>query len=136
MKKNIFITYDFLLALSIPLLFYSCQHNYQKGKHYRTVSVCENIYIEVYTEFGSGALGGDIMCEYITDSINFRFRVGNFDNSNRYYSFNCFGDSLVISQSFRSDSESLFHPISTHSYSKTKLKSYKNINGDKISDLP
>ena len=39
--------------------------------------------------FGSGAFGGDLLSEYMTDSTNFRVYIGPYDDAIGNYSYRC-----------------------------------------------
>ncbi len=88
--KNILI---FMLCLVLVL---SCVNSTSKKDYKFTVKVCENIYVESFTVFGSGAFGGDIVSNYLTDSTNFRILIGKYDNNKESYSYKCMDDSVVV----------------------------------------
>ena len=76
----------------LTLLLFSCSMNNYKF----TTKISENLYIETYNVFGSGAYGGDINMDVITDSLTFRVVVGKYDNYNEFYNYKCNGDSIII----------------------------------------
>ena len=74
--------FNIILFFSTFLLF-GCGYN-KRSKKYHTFTnpICDgSLYIEGYTVFGSGALGGNMMSDYLTDSINFRIYVGTYDDA-------------------------------------------------------
>lgn len=85
------------LIIPILLLQFSCNQNNGKGKHIFTTRICSDIYVEGYRTYEGGALGSNITAEYLTDSINFRVYVGDFDLSESKYAFECKNkDTLII----------------------------------------
>lgn len=77
---------------------FSCKNDRSKDEHTSTTTVCDNnkIFVETYRIFGSGAYGGDRVSNYLTDSVNFRFYIGAFDNAHENYTYVCKGDSIYI----------------------------------------
>ena len=70
-----------------------------KEKHLKTYKICNKLYLEVFKVFGSGAYGGDIHAEYVTDSIHFRMFIGTEDTANEILFTSCKNDSLIIKKS-------------------------------------
>lgn len=84
---------------TLPLIsILSCNSSIE---HRNTIEVCDDLYVETYLEFSSGAYGGDIVYHYLTDSSKFRIYIGKFDNSNGEIGYTCTGDSIVVVKQFR-----------------------------------
>ncbi len=87
MKK----TFSVIIAILFSFLLTGCYNNYK-----RTITVCDGkLFVELYHHNFI-----DVGYEYLTDSTNFRIDVGKFDNEHGFYSYNCQGDSLTISEHY------------------------------------
>jgi hypothetical protein len=78
------------------MLLFGCINKRSKKEHKTTVQVCDDLYVEVYTVFGSGAYGGDLLSDYLTDSTNFRIYIGTYDDYKARYSYKCEGKSILV----------------------------------------
>lgn len=117
------------------LFQFGCKEN-GKGEYMFTIQVCRNhLYAEVYRTFGSGAYGGDMLDEYLTDSANFRVFVGSYDDYDSGFSYDCSGDSLTVNSIYRSDTDTVFRIKKTKFYKLSNLKKLKNINQPTIDSL-
>ena len=87
----------FYLILVISCI--SCQDERSKKQHYKTIEICNKIYIETYVVFSSGAYGSDVHADYITDSLHFRLFIGTEDTGNEILFTQCKGDSLIVKKS-------------------------------------
>lgn len=85
------------LLFLLPLVN-GCSNDRSKKKHVSTRRICDSsrLFVETYTIFGSGAYGGDRVSNYLTDSVNFRFYIGAFDNAHENYTYQCKGDTIYI----------------------------------------
>lgn len=115
-------------------LLFSCKNKNDKGDYKRTVPICNNLYIEVYRTFSSGAFGSDLVDDYLTDSTNFRLRIGNYDEYYGSYYYHCHIDSITIEKREKSDTVSM-HTIETKTYDIRKLKTLQNISKSKIETI-
>jgi len=113
-------------ALSIGisiLLFVSCRSDRSKTGEHSTLPLCDHrFYVEIYTINGGGALGGDRVSTYLTDSINFRKYLGTYINSNESIATVCKGDSIYIYRTKIDDSTHKPKIVSTTIYSAENLK--------------
>lgn len=85
-----------LLLVTISISIVMCTNGRNKKHHKDTTKLIEQLYVETYTDFGSGAFGTDIVSDYLTDSISFRKYVGTFDEGPEYYYYNILGDTIYI----------------------------------------
>jgi hypothetical protein len=92
-----------------------------------TVKVCDNLYVEMYTVFGSGAFGGDLLSDWLTDSTNFRIYIGTFDDAHGGISYKCNRDTLFVTQLPDGQSSSS-DTIEVRHYLISKLKEKNNLN--------
>ena len=98
------------------LLFSSCIKKYK-----RTSNVCKNtLYVEV---FNINPAGVDAV--YLTDSINFRLYVGEFDNEHENFSCYCNGDSIVIKKLATVDTSGRRKAVQTRTFSLKTLQENK-----------
>ncbi|MCW3465856.1 hypothetical protein [Chitinophaga nivalis] len=96
-RKPIYLAGISLMVLT--MLSITCRNDRSKAHYALTVKVCDKpLYVEMFTVFGSGAFGSDIMGQYLTDSSHFRMFVGTFDNGDEYYAYRCKGDSVIITK--------------------------------------
>jgi len=106
-------------------LWLGCFNDKSKNRHTSTVRVCnEMLFVETYLISGNGALGGDRVSEYITDSTNFRIYVGTYDNADEGYSYKCKNDSIEIYK-IAGRRENKNKIIDTRVYDLASLKSKK-----------
>ena len=84
---------SWILLIGVFILFF---WNCSRPTYDSSYKVCDNIYVEEYTVFGSGALGGDLMRKYLTDSLTFRIDIGEYDNYDNSIVCKCIGDSVYI----------------------------------------
>jgi hypothetical protein len=134
-QNRYFLSKVYLLLQLVNIFFSSCNNKNDKGVYQHTSVMCKGLYLEVYNTFGSGALGGDMICHYLTDSINFRVRVGFFDNANSHYSYKCNEDSITIDKSYQSDTSKVFSIIETNQYQIINLKKLRNVSKFAIVDI-
>lgn len=85
MKARFFITITLCIFLS------NCdEHKYK----FTVDKICDrNLYIEVYAVNSLG-----LNADYLTDSINFRIFVGEFDSEHDHFTYECNGDSIYITK--------------------------------------
>lgn len=98
MRKNNFLQTplkEMLIIIGISL-FFSCYDKHSRKSHKRTTELQTNLFVETYTVFGSGALGTDMVTQYLTDSTHFRFYVGTFDEGLEFYYYKISGDTVSI----------------------------------------
>jgi hypothetical protein len=89
------------------------------------VIICDSLYVEVYRTFGGGALSSDMVEDYLSDSLNFRFRIGSYDEYYGGIYYTCNGDTLSI-QKVRKDELGLQKVvIERKDYSIKKIKRKK-----------
>ena len=75
---------------------FSCDNSKEKGERLNRVEICTGVYLESYTIFGNGAFGGDLLSEYLTDTVNYRIKVGTHDTSFERIVGKCKGDTVVV----------------------------------------
>ncbi len=132
MERNHFFLNRIYIILMI-LAFSSCKTNVNdKGDYQHTSIICDDKYLEVYKTFGSGAFGGDLIAHYLTDSVNFRVFIGEFDNSKKHFSYKCKGDSLFIYKMSKRKNENSYKLEKLDSYSLSKLERMHNLLDAKI----
>ena len=79
--------------ISLSLAFFICILLFGCIKKYKfTSKVCnKNLFVEVYTVNPAG-----VNADYLTDSVNFRKYIGDWDDEHENYSYSCKGDSIYI----------------------------------------
>ncbi len=107
--------------LAVALLS-GCIDKRSKKEFKSSKRICDSLYMELYTVFGSGALGGDLLSAYITDSTNFRKYLGTFDNAEGGYHCECKGDSIIVSEVIRKQIDVKIRPIETFNVNRLKEK--------------
>jgi hypothetical protein len=81
MKRNV------LFFCAVIILFTSCRERYKY-----TSKVCnDKLYFEVYNINPAGV----DRC-YLTDSLNFKIKIGSFDEEHEKYSINCNDNDIYI----------------------------------------
>lgn len=81
----------------LVLLFAACVDKFDKHDFKQSYHPCDNtLTMELYTVFGSGASGGDLMSAYLTDSTDFRMYLGTFDNAAQGIFCECHGDTVLV----------------------------------------
>jgi len=111
---------------------FSCKN--EKGDYKRTVSICNDLHIEVFRTFSSGAFGSDLVDDYLTDSVNFRLRIGSYDEYYGSIYYQCEMDSITIEKREKSDTISM-HTIEKKIYDLKKLKALQNISKKEIENI-
>jgi hypothetical protein len=106
-----------------------CRSN-GKGEFLNTTKVCDNLYVEAYRTFGSGASGGDLIAEYLTDSSAFRYYIGEFDDATGGLTYKCAGDTLTIIRTSSANTGKRYKIVQCRTYSIILLKNTKNMSGD------
>lgn len=117
------------IALLLSLFFQSCINDKSRESHKWTFKVCDNLYTEIFSTFGQGALGGDRDGKWLTDSTNFRIFVGAFDETNGKIVIECKKDSILVTQ-YPDDldvNKHLKSPV-TKVYQLKDLKKMNNLN--------
>jgi hypothetical protein len=104
----------------------SCNNKSEKGDYKRTIPICNDLYIEVYRTFGSGAFGSDLVDDYLTDSTNFRLRIGSYDEYYGSIYYHCEKESITIEKREKSDTN-VMHTTEIKIYNLRKLKALQNI---------
>jgi hypothetical protein len=80
--------------------------------------------VEEFAAFNSGAFGGDLMRDYLTDSSTFRIEIGEYDNYDNGIHCRCSADSVYIEKI--SGRNSKIRIIGTTVYKISELKSKGN----------
>jgi hypothetical protein len=125
----------YLALITSTYCIFSCSNEGYKGEHRYTIEICKDIYLEVYRTFGSGALGSDIMCDYLTDSLNFRVCIGELDDGIGHFSYNCSADSIFVAKLEMEEKNGSFHVLENKIYDMKKLKTLHNISQQKIKNI-
>jgi len=133
-KKMNSITKYFSLLIILST-FFCCKHKNNKGEYRHTTEIGKGLYLEVYRTFGSGAYGGDMISNYLTDTLNFRVFIGEFDNSIEHFSCKNNEDTVEIYNMETSDGGGSFHTISKKIYDLRKLKALQNISKKEIENI-
>lgn len=96
MSITSFLTHKFPFPLFIFFLI-SCRNDRSKDRLKAIIPICnQRLFVEKYEVWGGGAYDGDMISDYLTDSINFRLYIGTFDNAHENYTYVCKGDSVYI----------------------------------------
>lgn len=79
-------------------VFFNCTEidKHDKSRLYAKYELCFNLKVERYMVFGSGAFGGDLLSDYITDSTNFRKYVMTYDSSREKINYKCENKKIYI----------------------------------------
>ena len=110
-----------LLLICIIIFCFACRSDRSKSKLENVTPLCDKrLYTESYMIFNNGALGGDRISAYLTDSINFRKYIGTFDNADHFYFFECHGDSVNVYYVKQHSPNNII--LSTKAYSISNLK--------------
>jgi hypothetical protein len=125
--------YSSLLVIICTL--FCCKNKNNKGEYRHTTEIGKELYLEVYRTFGSGAFGGDMISHYLTDTLNFRVCVGEFDNSIEHFSYKNNEDTIEIQKLETSDGGGSFQTISKKNYDIKKLKALQNISKSEIETI-
>ncbi|WP_437919038.1 hypothetical protein [Sphingobacterium sp. LRF_L2] len=80
-----------IICLLPIFVFFNCTEidKHDKSRLYAKYEICSNLKVERYMVFGSGAFGGDLLSDYITDSTNFRKYVMTYDSSREKLNYKC-----------------------------------------------
>lgn len=98
-------------------------HKFTVNFHDYSPNGCEcNLYGEIYTVYGMGALGSDVNSEYLTDSTNFRIFIGTYDESSEMVVVKCKRDSISVIKSTKQGADKKYLTIESKTYSWKKLK--------------
>jgi hypothetical protein len=96
MRKTIIVILIGLLAALF--LYKQCSVDPQnRNQLKRTTKICDGVFVETYNVFGQGALGTDLVADWLTDQKNFRIYIGTEDEgrSDGWW-YQCFGDSVRV----------------------------------------
>lgn len=86
-------------------IVFSCRNS--KKMHLRTnevcwienKSMCNKLYVEVFSDLGVGLPGSDLTYDYLTDSSYFRLSIGKYDDVSEILTTEIKGDSVIIIKS-------------------------------------
>lgn len=113
----------------IFLLFFSlaCRSDRNKDKLEIVIPICsERLFVEKFNVRGGGALGGDMISAYLTDSANFRIYLRTYDNAHETIAFECVGkDGINIYRQKEDPKINKFRNIDTTYFSRAALKKNK-----------
>ena len=113
----------------------NCKSSYNDGKYWQTVKLDNGLYIEVFKTFSQGGLGSDLIDDYLTDSLNFRVRLGTSDEYyEQVYCRPTSGDSIQIRRSRRGNDGKL-KVVKMEDYSLKELRKLKNIDKSEVMDI-
>lgn len=87
----------------VIVLLFGCVDKRSKKEFNTSFKTCDSLYIELYRVYGSGALGGDLLSAYLTDSTSFRKYLGTFDDADGGYYCECKGDLIVVGKVSKKD---------------------------------
>ena len=83
-----------VLVSLASILISSC---FRTHKYELTWKVCDsNLFVEVYEVNSFG-----LKAQYLTDSLNFKKYIGDWDDEHEHYSYTCIGDSVYIMKTIR-----------------------------------
>jgi len=122
------------LSVFLVCLLLGCGHHPKKKDHKFTVNLCKykpgscncGLYAEGYLSFGMGAWGRDLYSVYLTDSSHFRVYIGDFDEENERFEYDCSGDSVYVekrtNKGYARDDWSTYKVLDKKSYSLKDLQ--------------
>jgi hypothetical protein len=122
------------LSVFLVCLLLGCGHHPKKKDHKFTVNLCKykpgscncGLYAEGYLSFGMGAWGRDLYSVYLTDSSHFRVYIGDFDEENERFEYDCSADSVHVekrtNKGYARDDRSTYKVLDKKSYSLKDLK--------------
>lgn len=118
------------LFLILACFMIGCSNEKKQSNYKFTIHTCSNLFVEVRQVFGSGAYGGDLHSNYLTDSISFRLFIGEYDNYDEGFIYDCKGDSIIVKKIIRkSTTETKI--TKEHVLSLKKLKKMSLLNSEK-----
>lgn len=88
--------FKFIVGVILILGIQGCYDDKSKKQLLWTNAICDKLFVETYTIYGGGAVGGDRVSQYLTDSSNFSIYVGTFVQGYGFNSYECLGDSILI----------------------------------------
>ena len=121
--------------LILLLMLYGCGGKSGKGDYKGTIVFCDSLYVEIYSVFGQGAYGSDMIEYYLTDSASFYLRVGRGDELYSPYYYHCNEDSIIIEKLYREEVTSHIRVREKKAYDFRKLRQIKNINTKEIKNI-
>jgi hypothetical protein len=100
-RANSFLLINYVLIL-FSFILLGCGNDKSKSNLSYKKNLCgDSVFVEQYIVSGGGAQGGDRVSDYVTDSINFRFYVGTFDNAHENITYECKDDSVYLEKIYR-----------------------------------
>lgn len=118
-----------LICLVLFFLFQKCSIDDKcRDTNIGVEEICNNLFVETFSVFNQGAFGGGRYSKWLTDSVNFRLFLGVYDEIEGGFYFNCYGETILVSQlpdNIDGNPKSL---TTNKCYFINKLKNLKNIN--------
>lgn len=91
-------------VLLVLFIFKTCSRDNKNRERLRqTTKICDSVYVETYLVFGQGALGTDLVSDWLTDQKNFRIYIGIHDEGKGGFWYECKRDSIFVRQKFVDD---------------------------------
>ena len=112
-----------LILFLITVVLINCNHR-DKKNHRLTVNLksCNGLFVEDFIVYGQGALGEDVLSDYLTDSTNFRIYIGTYDNANSFFSYKCGGDTIYVQKNLKNETDTKSKAVEKNYYIISKLK--------------
>ncbi|CAN5296906.1 hypothetical protein BH09BAC1_BH09BAC1_12490 [soil metagenome] len=114
-----------LNLLFCVFLLMSCSHKHDKSNHVFTSQVLDGVYLETYNVFNSGAYGGDLYADYLTDSTTYRILFDTYDTGKERISYAVNGDTVLLSKYTRKSKRDKLHLEYTLKYTVMELQAIK-----------
>lgn len=88
----------FIFIILTFSLFLGCINDKSRKSHKSSFKICDSLYTETFSAFGQGALGGDRLGKWLTDSTSFRIYLGAYDEVDGKIFIECKNDSVFVTQ--------------------------------------
>lgn len=87
-----------ILLIILFFLLQACVNDRGKKRFKWTDVICNQLYVETYVISLKGTEGAERLSQYLTDSLSFRIHIGNIVQGRDYNSYECSGDTILISK--------------------------------------
>lgn len=85
-----------LITLFVFVYFCSCHIKNNKLEYKWTTKIADSLFVETFRVDGFGVYSTDIVSDYLTDSLNFRIKVGTFSEGDEFLYYQIYDNNIKI----------------------------------------
>lgn len=106
-----------------------------KGKYKNTIELAPKLYEEMFITYSSGAYNADLYSSYLTDSVNFIVKIGDYSFAYEQYYCEINKDTIIVNYQEEINGISKIQMSKQKKITRTQLEKLKNIDSTSIPSI-